>query len=182
VDTDNFVYRKVKDYADSITADYKCVKYDSIKCPGHALVNKVENKIEKVSKHDNHSTEIHKEQAKEVVQAFVQHAATNTMVISRRVGADIIQALQTSSAPDSVHAVPNLGCITKQRNRARKMANVYPKVPSEVAELKENPDMFRTTSSEEPFLIFNDWLDDEKAKLAMIFMSEQGWFILSNSS
>ncbi len=83
VDTDNFVYRKVKDYADGITADYKCVKCNSIKCPGQVLVNKVENKIEKVSKHDNHSTEIHKEQAKEVVQAFVQHAATNTMVVSR---------------------------------------------------------------------------------------------------
>jgi hypothetical protein len=107
-------------------------------------VNKVENKIEKVSKHDNHSTEIHKEQAKEVMQAFVQHAATNTMVVLRRV-ADIIQALQTSSALDSVNAVTKLGCITKQINRDRKIANGYPKVPPEVAELKEISDMFRTT-------------------------------------
>jgi hypothetical protein len=90
--------------------------------------------------------------------------------------------LQTSSAPDFVHVIPKLGCITKQINRARKIANGYPKVPSEVAELKEIPDMFRTTLSGEPFLIFNDWLDDEKTKLAMVFMSEGGQFILSNST
>ncbi len=54
-DTDNFVYRKVKDYPDGITADYKCVKN-----AGRDLLNRVENKIEKVNKHDNHSTDIHK--------------------------------------------------------------------------------------------------------------------------
>jgi hypothetical protein len=159
------------------------VKYYTLKCSALAYVNMAENVIVKTTgNHLGHTTELHSRQAKLVVSEYVDHAATNTMVPPRRVRAEILGALQSSTAPDAVHAVPNISTITTQICRARKQANKYPPLPLAVSDLETIPDEFSKTAASGQFLIHNENHNESEDKRCMIFMSEMGKFVLSTAS
>jgi hypothetical protein len=182
-DSQLFQYNKLRGGSNGQIGVYRCVKYYTQKCNALAYVDVTRNIITKVGEHNSHSTDILRRQASIVVSEYVAHAAGNSLVPPRRVRGDILGALESSTAPDTVHAVPKANTIAMQISRARKKINQFPALPDTLADLQVIPDEFAKTSSGGQFLIMNEWMDEKRQdKRSLIFMSEVGKFILSASS
>ncbi len=93
------------------------------------------------------------------------------------------RTLERSSHPEAASSIRKSQNLSKAIHREkRKILGHSSNIPKTAEEIKENlPDKFAVTTSGDVFLWYYDFMDDQKEKLLMIFMSNHGRWVLGQS-
>ncbi len=92
--------------------------------------------------------------------------------------------LERSDNPEAMSSMKKSRALSMALNREKKKVLGHGEtIPKTVDDILENlPEKFKTTSSGTPFLQFMDYVDADKTKLMLLFMSDHGAWVLGRST
>jgi hypothetical protein len=111
---------------------------------------------------------------------MIQAAANVGRVSTVEILSKIKSNLERSSHPETASSIRKSRTLSKAIHREkRKILGHSSTIPKTAEEIKENlPAKFAVTTSGSVFLGYCDYVDDQKQKLLMLFMSDHNGWVL----
>jgi hypothetical protein len=183
-DEDNHKYRIYRKILGEKLTSYRCVMKDSVKCRAVAYLDNNSERIIKLRFEHNHVPDLliakARSEEKKLISAAAAMGVTSTVEVMSRVKTNI----ERSDCPEATACIRKSRTLPKaiRREKSKILGHngIKLKTPEDI---KENfPDRFKKTSTGGQFLRFCDYTDDDQKDPMLVFISDHGAWVLSNST
>jgi hypothetical protein len=183
-DANNYNYRIHHNNTDGTKATYRCVKRNISKCPAIAVLHIPSSRIISVTHDHTHESDILLEAARNEEKKLITAAAMVGRISTVEVLSKIKTNLERSDHAEATSSMRKARALSQavSREKAKQLGHggIIPKTPEDIVE--NLPEKFKVTSTGGPFLRYMDFLDGDKNKLMLVFMSEHGAWALGKST
>jgi hypothetical protein len=179
----NYTYRIHDKCEKKKIANYRCTRRKSSKCPAVATLNLETNMIVKILHEHVHTSNILRETVRKEERKMIEAAANVGRVSTVEILSKLKTNLERSANPEAASSIRKSRTLAKAISREkRKIMGHSATIQKLAEEIKENlPDKFTITSTGGIFMRYCDFVDEQKKKLMMIFMSDHSSWVLGRS-
>jgi hypothetical protein len=160
------------------------VKRNLSKCPAIAVLHIASSRSISLAHEHSHDSDILLETAREEEKKLINAAAMVGRISTVEVLSKIKTNLERSSHPEATSSMRKAKALSKAVNREKaKILGHGGNIPKTSESIIEDlPEKFKVTSTGGQFLRFMDYIDGDKSKLMLVFISEHSAWALGKST